>query len=313
MLKMIRKRLSLTITAKLILVAVPLAAACVWRVVVDEQDAVEDTVLRKGRVAALVGAQAYAQILENGVASGELELKDLIDPRYEEIAYPPQLHVEGARYHTKFDKYTDTHGVQALEDAFLVDPDIEFASGIDATGYVPTTITRYAIEPNGDPRHDKNARKKRRYDSLLHLAAARYAGAEPLIQPYVQEGTGKSMWCVVAPITVSGKHFGAFRVGVLRDQIAVRSWALATRLAWLLGAVLGAILIAAVLLIHGSMRPLVRLVGQATRLSLDSVGDELDRRVHEPGTNEVSQMAKALDRLRQSVRASVRLATKGSL
>ncbi len=306
MLDLIRKRLSVKIVVMVTLFAVPLAVACVWRVVVDEQEAVEEAVIAKGKVAALTGATAYGQILESGVASGELKLEDLINPTYEEIVYPG-IRVSAKSYHTKFDRFTDAHGIEAIEDAFLADPDIEFASGIDSGGYVPTTISRYQVEPNGDPIHDQNARKKRKYNTIEHLVAAHYTGDEPLVQPYLQDKTKKSMWCVVVEIRVAGKHFGAFRVGVLRDQIALRGKEIAIRLAWLLGGTLVAILLTMLVLIQLSMRPLTRLVGVATRLSLDAAGSELDKRISEPGINEVSQMAKALDRLRQSVRGSIRM------
>lgn len=312
MIEFVKKRLSAKIALALTAVAAPLAVACIWLVVASEMQEAEAACIQKGRVAALAGAAAYGGILETGVASGDLKLEDLTSPEYVEIPYPASWHLEAKSYHTRFDTYTDAHGVQALQDSFLSDPDFEFASGIDANGYVPTTVGKYQVEPNGDPVHDRLARKKRRYNTVQHLVAARHVGAEPLVQEYTQRESGRRLWDVAAEITVRGRHFGAFRVGVSRDQIAARGRELALRLAWLVGVTLCLLIACAVGLVQWAMRPLVRLVGRATRLSLDDVGDELDLPIREPYVDEVGQMARALDRLRQSVRMSVRMGTRGA-
>ena len=303
----VRKRLALKIALVMTLISVPLAATTIWLVVTSEMDAAESAILQKGRVAAVTGATAYGQILEAGVASGELKLEDLVDPKYEEIVYPSAWKLEARSYHTGFDRFTDGHGIQQIEDSILLDKDFEFASGIDANGYVPTTVGKYQVEPTGDPVHDRLARKKRRYNTVNHLVAARHVGAQPLVQPYTQRETGRVLWDVAAEITVRGKHFGAFRVGVSRDQITERGRELAARLALVVGAALTLLIACAVALVQLSMRPLTRLVGRATRLSEDCAGDELNEPIREPYADEVGQMARALDRLRQSVRASVRL------
>ena len=57
------------------------------------------------------------------------------------------------------------------------------------------------------------------------IAAAGFRGTPTqatMVLPYLRD-TGQEAWDVVAPIYISGRHWGGFRVGVSRDQIAAQS------------------------------------------------------------------------------------------
>jgi HAMP domain-containing protein len=324
---MLKSRLSVKISLLLAVIAVPLMALATWLAVLEARDTVSELLLDQGRVAALSGAQAYSSILEATVNAGVLTLDDVIEPPYEEISFPglaycppaalghdavvrverdPPHCVENKRYRTKYGDYTDSHGIQAVQDAILASSDsFIYASGIDIRGYVATPHRKYAEAPTGDFEHDRAvSRGKRKYDQSLHLAAAGYVGNEPtLVQNYLRD-TGEQIWDVAAPIFIKGKHFGAFRVGVVKDHVRVQ----AVALAWSLGRMLGAalLLMVGIVLVFTQrlMRPLAELSCLATELSTSEDGREFERKIRVRSTDEVGQMASSLDRLRQSLRAA---------
>ena len=325
---MFKSRLSVKISLLLAVIAAPLMALATWLAVLEARDTVSDLLLDQGRVAALAGAQAYSSILDSAVSAGALTLVDVIEPSYEEILFPglaycapamagsstavkverdqPHNCIENRRYRTKYGDYTDSHGIQAVQDAILASSDsFIYASGIDIRGYVATPHKKYAEAPTGDLEHDRAvSRGKRKYDQSLHLAAAGYVGNEPtLVQNYLRD-TGEQIWDVAAPIFIKGKHFGAFRVGVVKDHVRVQALALA----WSLGRMLGAavFLMVGIVLVSTQrmMRPLVDLACMATQLSTSEDGREFETKIRVRSTDEVGQMASSLDRLRLSLRAA---------
>lgn len=303
-----RTHLSLKLSLRVAAAAIPVLAIVAWMIVSEQRSTVEDLVLERGRIAARAGAQAYASILESGLRSGELKIADLIEPNYEEIVYSADLQIEEKRYHTKFDAYTDAHGIQEIQDAILASSSaFVYASGIDIRGYVPTPHKKYSEPPTGDWTQDRKvSRGKRKYNDPVILAAAGYMGAAPtLVQDYHRD-TGELIWDVAAPIDVRGKHFGAFRVGVVRAQVRAWSDQLTRALAVLLGSTV-MLLALVILIVSGrSLRPLVEIAGAATRLSTTHDGAELRVPIRATSRDEVGQVAKALDRLRQSLLISWR-------
>lgn len=302
-----RTRLSVKLSLRVAAVALPVLAIAAWLVVAGQRAAVEDMVLERGRVAAIAGAQAYASILESGVRSGEVTLADLVEPTYQEILFQG-IQVADKRYHTRYDSYTDSHGIQQIQDAILASSTaFVYASGVDVRGYVPTPHQRYAEPPNGDAKHDRAvSRGKRKYDHPEVLAAAGYMGSGPtLVQDYHRD-TGELIWDVAAPIYVQGKHFGAFRVGVLRSQVKAWSEELAISLARVLGAAVALMALAILLAARRSTQPLVDLAGVATRMSTSHDGTELRVPIQVTSRDEVGQVARALERLRKSMLVSWR-------
>jgi HAMP domain-containing protein len=297
----LRGRLSIQISLRLAVLAVPLLTLAGWLAVADARAAANDMLLDQGRVAALAGAQAYGSILESGIDAGAVTLADLIEPTYEEIPFPG-IRLEHKRYHTHYDAYTDSHGIQAIQDAILASsPSFIYASGMAVGGYVPTPHKKYAEPPTGDWDRDRAvSRAKRKYDTPLHLSAAGYLGSEPtLVQDYPRDG--EMVWDVAAPITVRGKHFGAFRVGVVRARVEAETALLARSLARTLGGAILLLVIIVQISTQRAIRPLRDLACAATRLSTTHDGSELHVPIRTTSrAGEVGQMAKALDRLRLS-------------
>jgi HAMP domain-containing protein len=326
---MFKSRLSVKISLRLAVIAVPLMALATWLAVLGARNALSEMLLDQGRVAALAGAQAYSSILESAVAAGTLTLADVVEPPYEEIQFPGLEYcatgaavgataapgrdaavshkcIENKRYRTKYGEYTDSHGIQAIQDAILASSDsFIYASGIDIRGYVATPHKKYAELPNGDLEHDRAvSRGKRKYDQPLHLAAAGYVGNEPtLVQDYLRD-TGELIWDVAAPIFIRGKHFGAFRVGVVKDHVRMQAVALAWSLGLMLGAAIPLLVVIVLISTQRMMRPLVELSCMATQLSTSEDGREFEKKIRASSTDEVGQMATSLDRLRQSLRGA---------
>jgi len=300
--RFLRGHLSVKMSLRLVLVAIPLLAVAVWRATLDERAAATELLIDRGRVAAMAGAAAYGAILESGVDAGAFTLDDLIQPTYTEIAFPG-IQVENRRYHTKYDAYTDSHGIQRIEDTILASsPDFLYASGMDIRGYVPTPHRKYAQLPTGDLGRDRLvSRGKRKYEETEPIQAAGYMGNDPTLVLDYRRDTGQLIWDIVAPITVRGKHWGGFRVGVVRDQVNVRTTALAMELGRVLAI---AVLILAVMIFWSTsvaMRPLRELACAATRLSTTHDGAELGNPIRAASSDEVGQMARALERIRQSL------------
>lgn len=300
----IHQRLAVRISLALTLVALPLLGVLAWWIVGGEAAEIEELTVQKGRVAAMAGARAYQAVLENGIASGELKLDDLLNPTYEKIEFP--VKIEDPRFHTKFDGYTDTHGVQGIEDAILSSSsEFSYASGIDRYGYVPTPHKKFDEPPTGDSAHDRRvSRQKRKYNGE-QLQAAKFISSEhepTIVLPYVRD-TGEVALDVAATIFVQGRPFGAFRIGILRDGIVARQH---TRIASLTAAfgVLALTLTAFIfLMLHRSIRPLETLAEQA---NLISMGEGTNEPIRSDRTDEIGKMTKSVNRLRSSLASAMK-------
>ncbi len=301
-------RISLWLTAFVI----PAVLFTAFKISDFETAKIEELVLEKGKTVALTGAQSYARILEAGIASGELKLADLLDPKYEEIKYPhitPPLKLDYKRYHTQFDTYTDSHGIQELQDAILnSSPDYIFASGMDHLGYVPTPHKAYSDDPVGDPKIDgAKSRKKRKYEGATFAAAAGFLGDDnnPVLVQLYNRTPGGRTWDIAAPISVQGKHFGAFRVGVRFDRIDEHQSRFKKQLIFWFG-VFGIAMIAITwFLLWLKMRPLEHLTKLATLYSTSEDAGGLAQPITTVRDDEIGGMARALNRLRVSLKAAM--------
>ena len=314
MIRFVSSRLSVKICLQVIGVAIPLLAVAVWQAAASERESVREMLIDRGRVAALSGAAAYAAVLESGISSGALTLKDVLEPPFDpdhEIHYP--FFVEGKRYNTRLGDYTDSHGIGEIEDAILASsPDLLYASAMQLGGYVPTPHGRYNKKPTGDLAHDRAfARAKLKYEEGEPVSAASYDGQLPTqVLPY-QRNTGDAIWDVVAPIHVQGKHWGGFRVGVRKDQVEARAGEIELSLSVLLGAAVAAMGGLVLLVTRRTTRPLVELAHKATRLSTDYDGSELHVPVCATTRDEVGDLARALNRMRLSMVKTFQLQTSG--
>ena len=166
----------------------------------------ENGLQEKGRVKALNGARTMEQVLEQTLRRGDLTVEELFDENY--IPIPG---TDPQKYHTRFDGYLD-QAIRGLQDAFLEDRQVVFAVLADRNGYIGTHNSRYSQPLTGDAERDKlHNRTKRLFNDPVGLAAARNEG-EVLVQTYERD-TGEKMWDISAPVSVAGRHWGAFRIG----------------------------------------------------------------------------------------------------
>jgi HAMP domain-containing protein len=297
MVDMVKNSLSLKVSLTLALVTMVLTSAAAVLITARQTHAMEELTLNKGRLAASLGAQTYSSMLEDAIDNGYLTVDEVFDRNYEPIKGYDWA--GKAKYHTKYDFYTD-RVVLKFQDRFLDSEDFVYAVGADLNGYVPTHNTAFQRPLSGNAADDlAGNRTKRIFDDPVELKAS--TNQEPsLVQAYQVGET--NLWDVSAPITVKGKHWGGFRVGVSAVEIANRKSQLVAALAATFLA-LGLVTVGLIfLMIKRSMKPLEALATTAARIS---VGDGLETPIRPSTPDEVGRMAKSLDRLRASLRAAM--------
>jgi HAMP domain-containing protein len=299
MFELIRRRLSLKVSLVLALITIPPMIAAAYLITTSESARIEQLTIESGKVAAISGARMYGTALEAGIDAGIMTIGDVLEPNYDEIKGFD--FGDNPRFHTRYDFYTD-RTVVGFEDALLAgSPDFLYAVGGDINGYTPTHDSKFQQRLTGDRTKDLSGnRGKRKFWTPMHQAAAR--NLEPvLVQPYLRD-TGESAWDVSSPIFVKGRHYGAFRVAVSRDQIAVHKRSLLLQLvvvfAFLTVITVGFIFF----MLRRSMRPLEHLASLANEIS---TGEGLDRPIKPTSSDEIGMMAKSLNRLRASLQAAM--------
>jgi len=298
MVQTIKNSLSLKVSLTLALVTLVLTSAVAFFITARQTRAMEELTLNKGKLAAALGAQTYSAMLEDAIDNGYLTVDEVFDSRYEPIK--GYEFAGKTKYHTRFDFYTD-RVVLRFQDRFLESQDFVYAVGTDINGYVPTHNTAYQRPLTGDAAQDRAGnRTKRIFNDPVELAAA--TNREPsLVQRYEAED-GPTLWDVSSPILVKGKHWGGFRVGVSALEIANHKGELVAALAATF-TVLGLFTVGLIfVMIRRAMRPLEVLATTAARIS---VGDGLEIPISPSTPDEVGRMAKALDRLRASLKAAM--------
>lgn len=299
MLNVIKRRLSLKVSIVLAVITIPPMVAAAYLITARESANLEQLTINNGRVAAMAGAAMFGTALEAGIDSGAFTVGDLFEPKYEEIKGFD--FGDNPRFHTRYDFYTD-RVVLAFQDKILESSaDFIYAVGGDFNGYAPTHDSRFQRPLTGDRAKDLSGnRTKRKFWTPMHQNAAR--SVEPvLVQPYLRD-TGESAWDVSSPIFVKGRHFGAFRVAVSRDSIAAHKRALLTQLAVVFGFLAVVTIGFIFLMLRRSMRPLEHLARVAGEIS---TGEGLDRPIKPTTSDEIGQMAKALNRLRASLQSAM--------
>jgi HAMP domain-containing protein len=241
----------------------------------------------------------YGATLEAGIDAGFMTIGEVLDPAYEEIKGFD--FGDNPRFHTKYDFYTDRTVVGFQDRLLASSPDFLYAVGGDINGYTPTHDSKFQQPLTGDRTKDLSGnRGKRKFWTAMHQAAAR--NLEPvLVQNYVRD-TGESAWDVSSPISVKGRHFGAFRVAVSKDSIAAHKRALLLQLTVVFGFLAVVTVGFIFVMLRRSMRPLEHLTSLANQIS---TGEGLDQPVKASTSDEIGQMAKSLNRLRASLQAAM--------
>lgn len=287
-------KMSLTLAAVLLLLTAVAAVVITTR----QTRQMEELTLEKARLAAALGARQYGEVLESAIDDGTLTVSDAFDRNYTEIkGYDWGKH---PKYHTRYDAVVD-RAVTVFQDRFLDHEDFIFAIGVDENGYLPTHNSRFQHPMTGDPEKDlAGNRTKRIFDDPVGIAAAK--NLEPSLVQVYRRDTGETMWDVSSPVFVKGKHWGAFRVAVSIDRIAVRQRELFLTLLGVF-AVFAAVTIGAMyLLVRRAMRPVVALTAAADQISL---GEALDTPIKSDAVDEIGQLTKTIDRLRVSMKGAL--------
>ncbi|ESQ88865.1 methyl-accepting chemotaxis protein [Asticcacaulis sp. AC460] len=174
--------------------------------------------VRNGDSPFLVSAEDAAgrigALFEKAVADGVISLADLFDESYAPIAgSDPQ------QYMTRFVGLTDRLLPDIQEAILSSDSRIAFCAAVDRKGFLPTHNRKFSQpqRPGETEWNTANCRNRRLFNDRVGLRAGSNSG-EPLVQAYRRAmGGGKfvMMKDISAPISVHGRHWGGFRIGVL--------------------------------------------------------------------------------------------------
>ncbi len=156
-------------------------------------------------------SRRIAEALARAVSHGGISLTDLFDENYVPVpgSNPPQ-------HLTKVVALTDRIFPEIQEAALAANPSIIFAVAVDRNGYLPTHNRQYSQPPGDDPAWNAaNCRNRRIFNDHTGLAAAQNT-TPILLQTYLRDMGGGEVTIMrdaSAPITVKGRHWGAFRIG----------------------------------------------------------------------------------------------------
>jgi hypothetical protein len=145
--------------------------------------------------------------LEKLLGANRLNMNQLFDTFYIPIpdTYPQ-------KFTTQYDKQLD-EVIRIILDKYLnMDKRFLFVVAVDVNGYLPTHNTRYSKPLTDDAEYNlTNNRTKRLFNDKTGLAAAKNT-APFLLQKYSRD-TGEEIYDLSVPIVISGKHWGAIRIG----------------------------------------------------------------------------------------------------
>ena len=288
------KKVGVKVAVMANLVLLVVMAAGTWYIVDQQGQSLENQLLERGRIEALVGAKLIGKVMDEAIDNGVFSVKEAFDTNYVPIpGFEPE------KYHTGYDSYLDK-AILAMEDEFLQDESVVFAVAVDVNGYLPTHNTRYQQPITGDKQKDLvGNRTKRLFNDPVGIKAAR--NLEPVLRQVYKRDTGETMWDISAPIMVKGKHWGGFRIGFsLNKTLAAKS-----NLTYMLSAIMfGILLLSTVLvfiIVNAALAPLGKLTRIAGELADGRVGDKIEK----TGVDEIGQLADVLERLRVSLKAAM--------
>ncbi|MGZ3305131.1 MAG: methyl-accepting chemotaxis protein [Asticcacaulis sp.] len=157
-------------------------------------------------------ARDIGHLFEQAVASGDIAETDLFDATYAPIpGSNPQ------QYMTRFVALTDRLLPQVQERVLETDPAIVFCAAVDRNGFLPTHNRKFSQPQRaGDPVWNMaNCRNRRLFNDRVGGRAGANTGPV-LVQAYRRDMGGQfvMMKDISAPITVNGRHWGGFRIGM---------------------------------------------------------------------------------------------------
>lgn len=281
------RSLGVKVSFVLLAVLIPLFLSLTFYSFYNESENIKKLHLERARILAISGAASIGKMFEDAVATGQLTLDQVFDTNYQEIP-----NTSPKRFKTAYDSWTDRHFRQVTE-SYLKDETVVFTVPVDKNGYLPTHNLKFS---KGGLSEAAN-RTKRIFDDPVGIKAAR-SSDEFLMQEYRRD-TGEIMWDVSAPIYVSGKHWGAFRVGYSMDRTYQQIAAARNRvLAFCLGYSLVLVLLS-IIIFRMISRPLRELSLSSEKMA---GGDLRDEGLSYRGKDEIGRLVHDFGKMRRSLR-----------
>jgi methyl-accepting chemotaxis protein len=156
-------------------------------------------------------ARRISQTFEAAIERGEIGIEQLMDEKYRVIPG-----TDPKQYLTDYVEFTD-RVLPAIQDPLQKsDPRIVFCVAWAKGGYLPTHNPNYRQKQGKDPVwNNANCRNRRLFNDRAVKKVA--ANTRPfLVQTYRRDMGGGNfvlMKDVSSPITIRGRHWGAFRMG----------------------------------------------------------------------------------------------------
>jgi methyl-accepting chemotaxis protein len=156
-------------------------------------------------------ARQISAAFESAVERGDIRLEQLMDEKYREIAG-----TNPKQYLTDYVEFTDRLLPPIQDPIQKTDPRIVFCVAWARGGYLPTHNPNYRLPQGPDPVwNNANCRNRRLFSDRAVKKVA--ANTRPfLLQTYRRDMGGGNfvlMKDLSSPITVRGRHWGAFRMG----------------------------------------------------------------------------------------------------
>jgi methyl-accepting chemotaxis protein len=241
-----------------------------------------------------LGAKAVSRILEEAIDNGVFSVKDAFDTEYSVIP-----NFDPPKFHTKYDSYTDK-AILSLQDEMLKNPNIVFAVTVDKNGYLPTHNSKYQQPITGDKEKDRvGNRTKRIFNDPVGLAAAKNS-QDGFLQVYKRD-TGETMWDVSTPITVKGKQWGNFRIGLSIDSLLKAKVNLLIQLVSIMVLILLISIAAIIYTVKTTLNPLTDLTKIASRMA----DGEVNEKIYVTSHDEIGDLAEVLERMRISLKTAM--------
>lgn len=296
------KRISIKVTICVNLLLFVVICVGTFFIIRQQDQAVEEQLLERGRILAILGAKFTGKTLEEAIDNGVFSLNDVFDTEYQEIpGFDPP------KYHTKYDFYLDK-ALLSVQDEFFRDESVTAAIAVDINGYLPTHNTGSQQTITGNIEIDSlENRTKRIFNDPIGLKAARNREGV-LLQKY-QRATGEITWDIAAPIMVKGRHWGNFRVGFSIIKAEQQKTMLRQSVSIVMLSILIFSCVAVVITVGTALKPLEQLTDAAAHLA----DGDVDTPIKWDSGDEVGRLADVLERLRISLRKVMILLQKKGL
>jgi HAMP domain-containing protein len=255
--------------------------------------AISDAMYEKGRIVSILGAKSIEITLETAIDNNFLTQEEVFDSQYVPVAdTEPQL------FHTKFDAYMDAACSQ-FQAALFKDNSLVYARPMDLNGYVP-------LEGNGDTSDTKI--RKNTVDPLGKqiLAGKRISlvvanTVEGFTQDYISEDNNEHIWEFSSPVYVKGERWGSFSVGF--RSLSKAGFGSGASLTSIVSAVSSILLACAVVfwIVFYFLKPISGLAKAAGQVA----DGDMDHSVEIVGSNDITTLADAIERLRVSLKLSL--------